>query len=176
METDKSIAGSYFAEAKSSLRQYAHLKCQKKNIELVWFRIFYAYGPSQRAKSLIPSLISSFKHKKTIEINNLLNANDFIYAGDVVEAFYRAVIMQIQPSIYNLGTGNSTSVYEVCRLAEEILFNATKISGNLLTKNSSTKSVDFWADMTKTKKALNWEAKVNLRSGIIETLQSLGKV
>ncbi len=46
LETDKRLDDSCFSDAKCSLQQHAELKCQKRDIDLVWFRIFYAYGPN----------------------------------------------------------------------------------------------------------------------------------
>jgi len=74
------------------------------------------------------------------------------------------------------GTGNSTSVYEVCRVAESILFHTTKISDSLIVEVNLTTRVNFYANMKKTEKALNWNLKVSLRSSIIKTLRSLDKI
>ena len=44
----------HFTRAKLELKEWLEKKCKKFKIKLAWFRIFYAYGPNQRKKSLIP--------------------------------------------------------------------------------------------------------------------------
>ena len=97
------------------------LETQNENEEYQgWMRTFYAYGPRQRSTSLVPSILNSLQEGKLPQLRTPLNANDFVYVDDVAEAFSKAVSRDIPSGIYHLGSGVSTPVLEVCRMADRI--------------------------------------------------------
>ena len=146
------------------------MTCLKKGISFGWFRIFYAYGPRQRSKSLIPSILENLKNGELPQIKTPNNANDFIFVEDIVDAFASATNKKFLSGLYNLGTGTSTSVLEVCRYAEQIVCGSDRLTQQLeKNSKSSDSNVDFWAGIKITKKKLRWEPKTNLVNGITKT-------
>lgn len=172
-ESDTVQITSFFSWAKHSLYQYLLLKCNKKDIDLIWFRIFYVYGPGQRGGSLIPTLVQLLKAGKIPDIRTPLNKNDFVYVKDVARAFQLAVDVRDESGIYNIGYGASNSVYDVCRIVENQMCGSTDISSNILNNGSKEQSVNFWANMDKTKDALNWAPQITLEMGIAKYIESL---
>jgi len=175
-ETDPIKINSFFAWAKHSLYEYLALKCEKKNINLVWFRIYYVYGPGQRIKSLIPYVVNSLKLNEIPQINNPMNKNDFVYVKDVANAFYIAAHKKINSGIYNLGSGASTSVYEIIKICKLIINSSTDISELILKKSNAKKEIDFWADISKTTKVLEWYPQISIQDGIKEYINNLEKI
>ncbi len=166
-ETDDVKINSYFAWAKHSLYQYAHLICEERNIDLVWFRIFYVYGPGQRKGALIPGLAQSFLQKSALSLGNPLNANDFIYVLDVVKAFSLSVEKKLKTGIYNLGSGRSTKVIDICKLVERQIRGKLDVSRKLESdSHTNTGYCNFWADIDKSKKAFSWTPKISIQRGI----------
>lgn len=165
-ESDRVKINSFFSWAKYSLYQYLSLKCKRKSVDLVWFRIFYVYGPGQRGGSLIPTLVQALINGKTPDIRSPLNKNDFIYVEDVSRAFRLAADMKIKSGIYNLGYGTSNRVYDICKIAENRLISSIQISRDILRDSSKEQSVNFWANMNKTTSALNWAPKTTFEQGI----------
>lgn len=172
-EDEPVIVNSYFTWAKHTLNQYLSIKCAEKGVTLNWFRIFYVYGPGQREGSLIPTLIKSIGESKIPTINTPLNKNDFVYVGDVAKIFAKAVDLNLPSGIYNLGSGKSTSVYDVCRIVEKQILDSETISQSVLDIGEQTESVNFWADMDKTKKAFNMLGDTPLEEGIKLHIQSM---
>ena len=150
-ESDPVNIDSYFTWAKHSLNQYLSVKCDEKDVALNWFRIFYVYGPGQRERSLIPTLIKSIAAQGIPRINTPLYKNDFVYVEDVAKVFAKAVDINLPSGVYNLGSGYATSVYDICRIVEEQLLGNETISKQVLTNGQQDKTVDFWADMEKSK-------------------------
>jgi nucleoside-diphosphate-sugar epimerase len=93
--------------------------------------------------------------------------------GDVASAFHIAVIKQIPSGVYNLGSGTSTSVYEVCKTAERLITGQTFMSEQLRNTNKNREITDFWADTTKTKQALDWTVSTSLEEGIKNHIHAL---
>jgi nucleoside-diphosphate-sugar epimerase len=167
-ESDDTNITSYFSWAKQSLYKYLSFKCSENNINLIWFRFFYVYGHGQREASLIPYIIKTFKTKTKLNIGNPYNRNDFINVEDIALAVAESAIdnNKISSGIYNLGSGASTSVYDICRTTEYLITGQEFVSTKLIRDIKKTEYIDFWADLTKTKPKFSWLPKYTIEQGI----------
>jgi nucleoside-diphosphate-sugar epimerase len=164
----------HFTWAKHALYSWLRMMCKQKDIQLLWMRIFYVYGPRQRPESLIPYILTNLKQGKLPELRTPKNANDFIYVDDIADAFSKAVSVNNNSMIYNLGAGVSTSVLEVCRIAEKIVLGTETLTQKMDSRSKDTGcDVDFWADFTQSKKYLDWQPTTSLADGIGKTWQWL---
>lgn len=172
LESDKGTPKDNFTWAKHSLRLWLEVECKKEDIKLGWMRIFYVYGPRQRSDSLIPSILNNLQNGKLPHIRTPKNSNDFVFIDDVIEAFSNAISMQYPSGIYNLGSGISTSILEVCRKAEMIVMGSDILSQKLNEETVDTSAnIDFWASCIRAEKYLNWQPIIGLEEGIIKTWQ-----
>lgn len=163
---------NFFSLSKNSLYLYSEILSQQNSINLGWFRLFFVYGPGQRSGSLIPSILNNLTKGQLPNIRTPKNANDFIYVEDVADAFLKAVNTNFSSGIYNLGSGRSTSVLEVCRIAEKILLDSESLSTQLeLITEKSEGEINFWADISYTKNQLDWQPTTSLIDGIQQTQQ-----
>ena len=121
---------------------------------------------------MIPTQIKSISQSTKPTINTPLNKNDFVYVGDVAKAFTKAVVLDSPSGIYNLGSGNSTSVFDVCRTVEKHFLSTEPISRNVVDNVEHAENVNFWADMDKTKKVLNIICDTPLKEGIKRQIRS----
>ena len=165
---------NHFTLAKNTLRKKAEIICKIKSISFAWFRIFYVYGPGQRSGSLLPSILNHLKKFRLPEITSPFDSNDYIYIDDVVNAFEKATLNNFSSGIFNLGSGFSTSVIQVCRYAEKIVLNSSFLSDELEAKmDHKLSDVNFWASIINTNKHLEWSPKVSFIDGINKTWKSL---
>jgi nucleoside-diphosphate-sugar epimerase len=149
---------------------WLEVECKKEDIKLGWMRIFYVYGPRQRSDSLIPSILNNLQNGKLPHIRTPKNSNDFVFIDDVIEAFSNAISIQYPSGIYNLGSGISTSILEVCRKAEMIVMGSDILSQQLNEEAVDTSAnIDFWANCTRAEKYLNWQSSTNIEEGIKKT-------
>lgn len=172
-ESDPVKINSFFSWAKHSLCQYLSLKCNQRKADLIWFRIFYVYGPYQRNGSLIPTLVQTLKDNGIPDISSVFNKNDFIYVEDVARAFRLALEMEVESGIYNLGYGSPITVYDVCETVENLMHGSTDISKRILNNSSKKENINFWANSVKTAKALNWTSNIALKQGIENYIKSV---
>lgn len=173
-EPETGMPSQFFTWAKQSLYSYTDLMAKNNDRSLIWFRMFYVYGPNQRIGSLIPSLVSSFQDRKKLKINKPFNANDFIYMPDAAKAYKLALEKDVVSGIYNIGSGGSTRVIDICRLVEEKLLSSTSISDEIEKNCERTQDVNFYADASKTQKLLGFRAEKSLEEGISLYINSLG--
>ena len=155
MDTEIGTPKDDFTWAKHTLRSWLEVICAKEKIDLGWMRIFYVYGPRQRKESLIPSILTHLQNGKLPDLRTPQNANDFVFVDDVAKAFSNVVSNEFPSGIYNLGSGSSTPVKEICRLAEQIVLGTDSLTLQMEEKTQETFcNVDFWADCSNAKKYL----------------------
>jgi nucleoside-diphosphate-sugar epimerase len=174
-ESDSININSNIAWAKYSLYSYADYVCRNHGIELIWFRIFYAYGLGQRRESLIPMLFEMLRKREIPAIKNPLNANDFVYNEDIAEAFNAAVNRSVPSGIYNLGSGSPTKVIDICEIVESRVTGNNELSNIIRNKINCEPEINFWADTNKTSDILGWKSTTSLEEGIAKYELSEGK-
>ncbi len=136
-------------------------------MQFLWPRLFFAYGPGQKSRALIPSLVKSFRSGTPPKIKNKTGGNDFVYIEDVADAIVKIIERCKKPSaIYNIGSGKITSVAEV----------ANKVAGNfnrpsLLKKPKKPRG--FYADISKIKREVGWRPKTTIAEGVKKTVEYL---
>jgi nucleoside-diphosphate-sugar epimerase len=166
-EDDVVIPKDYFTFAKKTILSFLELQCNKNNILYAWTRLFYVYGPNQRSGSLIPTLIETIKSNKSPELRTPKNANDFIHVNDVADGILTMVLTHFKSGIFNIGSGVTIPVTEISKIIEFEIRGSYDLSNELISKTIATeKTVDFYADMEKTNKILNWRPKRQLSNEI----------
>jgi nucleoside-diphosphate-sugar epimerase len=171
-ESDICVSSNYFTWAKNSLRDFLQFECLQKNLNFIWTRVFYVYGPKQRKGSLIPSVIDNIQNGLVPELKTPSNSNDFIYVDDVADGLIQFAVKDVPSGIYNLGSGESVPIIDVVSKIEILLHDEETLTRALLknTTHSSFKDIDFCADMVKTFTTLNWHPQTNLASGIEKSI------
>ena len=176
-ESDVCTPKDHFTWAKNSIYSWLSMRCAQKKVILGWLRIFYVYGPGQRPGSIVLTILSSLKNNELPYLRTPKNANDYIFIDDVIDAFYAAITSEISSGIYNVGSGASTTVLDICRYAEQIILGTDFRTQQLEreTKNS-TADTNFWAGISATKMKLEWSPKIALESGIKRTWNDFNKL
>lgn len=151
-----------FAFAKNALRFWGEKIAKEKEMQFIWIRLFYAYGPGQKANSLIPYLIRCIKEKQEPVIKNPLGGNDFIYINDAADLI--ALIIKKskgRDGVYNVGSGKLTAVCEIMN----------QVYGK---KDKYPKPKGYWADISKVQKEFGWRPKIDIETGVKKTLEFYG--
>ena len=169
-ELDDGIAKDHFTWAKLSLRSWLQMATAKYDIKLGWMRIFYVYGPHQRNASLLPTILKHLKNGELPSLKTPLNANDFVFVDDVADGFVKALETDWESGTFHLGSERSTTVLELCRLAEQSIWGSTARTEALAAKaDLPAQDVNFWANCQHSHDLLGWEAQTSLQEGIART-------
>ena len=162
-------APNLFASFKTAIRLIGKQLARSKNINFIWGRIFFIYGPGQRSTSLIPSCYQSLKNGKTPDLRNPNAVNDFIHVSDVAQAILRLIESPSVEGVFNIGSGKPKRVIEICRI----------IAKNLNSENLLPESKNFhqdnglWADTSLINETIGWHPEFSIETGISETIRSL---
>jgi|SRR3989344_4474479 len=159
-----------FTSAKNSLHWIGKYFAEEKNMQFIWTRLFYVYGPGQRKISIIPYIIDCIEQGKKPEIKTPSAKNDFIYVEDVVDAIIEILEKGNKSAVYNIGSGHLTSVKKIM---DEVYKNLNIKNEVGMSKNENESSYgEFWADISEIKREIGWEPKVNIEEGISRIVRS----
>lgn len=160
-----------FTAVKHSLYTKGKEICRRININFIWTRLFYVYGPGQRKESLIPYLINCAKNGHIPEIKNPNAKNDFIYVEDVAEAICRLISKAKISNDFNIGSGKLTSIQDII----DIIFKIFKLNKKIKKAEAQHQDIlsSFYANISKIEKAVGWKPKINIEEGIQKTIESI---
>ena len=161
-----------FSIYKNKIFNEVYKICEEKKILFNWLRLFYVYGPGQEKSSIIPLLIDVMKNNKKININFPSNKNDFIFIDDVVSIINKFIIKNYSSGIYNVGTGQGTSIYTLLKIIDNAVNGNDILSKKYLNEVDLKKSnQNFFACTKKLKKYLNNFSFTNIDSGIQKVIK-----
>ena len=132
-------------------------------------RFFNAYGPRSRTTGAYGAVFGVFLAQKlagkplTI-VGDGNQTRDFIYISDLVEAIVKAAQYGKNSEVYNVGSGQETSVNSVANI----------IGGNKVKIPKRPGEPDrSLADISKIKTHFNWQPKLSINEGIKVLLKNI---
>ena len=166
-ESMKLNYNNLYAITKNTTRFYLEQYCKKYNIQFVWCRLFYVYGPGENRKKFFPLLISSILQKKEFISTGSHHFRDYIHVYDVSKALFHFIShSNIESGIYNIGSGNAFNIKDIIN---DVIRYSNMDYGDKLLKyiNGNSKSNTIYADIRKIQNT-GWRPSVPLFDGIIQ--------
>ena len=138
-------------------------------LPVVSFRPFNVYGPRARTSGTYGAVFGVFLAQKLhgkpfTVVGDGTQTRDFVFVTDMVEAFLLAAKSNVQNEIFNIGSGNPTSVNRIVEL----------LGGNrvFIPKRPGEPDITH-ADITKIKTLLKWKPRVSIEEGVQRMLTHL---
>ena len=120
-------------------------------LEYVILRLFNVYGKG--CKGVINTFLEIAAKGKTIESFGPYQYRDFVYAGDVAEAFYKSAMYEkAKNKTINIGSGKGTQIKEILDLVQEIYPSTKRVY-----KKREFVMYDSIADITLAKILLDYK-------------------
>jgi UDP-glucose 4-epimerase len=159
---------SPYAESKLMTERYCLGFAERQLLRCVVLRFFNVYGPRQAMNDysgVITRFIDRSKQKLPLTIyGDGSQTRDFVYVQDVAQAVFASVKNEkAVGQVLNVGSGHPTSINE---LAKAVINLA---GGNLQIRYEAPRTGDIkdsFADISKARKILNYEANVSLQDGL----------
>jgi UDP-glucuronate decarboxylase len=140
------------------------------NIKVV--RIFNTYGPRMDLNDgrVVSNFIVQALQNAPITIyGNGMQTRSFCYISDLIQGFMNYISLEnAEPGPINLGNSNEFSMLELAQLVIELTYSKSKIEFLPLPEDDPKQRCP---DLTKAKKVLDWEPKVELREGLAKTIE-----
>jgi UDP-glucuronate 4-epimerase len=133
-------------------------------IHIACLRIFTAYGPRQRPEMAIHKFTSLMDQGKEIPMyGDGSSKRDYTYIDDLIDGMMAVLQRHKGFEIYNLGESRTTSLKELIQMIEGSLGKKAKIQ--MLEPQPGDVSITY-ADITKAKRLLNYQPKIEMEEGI----------
>jgi len=178
LESDKCEPNSHYSVSKVSAATFLHFVGSQKEFPAINFRLYSVYGPLEDSSRLIPNLLKNALQGKLPPFVDPRTSRDFIYIDDVCEAFIMAAL-NITPSIYgesfNIGSGKKTTIAELTELTQkEFSINEAPKYGTMEARKWDL--AEWYANPSKAKRMIDWEAKWDLAKGLKTTSEWIGQL
>ena len=170
-EDDLLEPNSYYAVAKAAQSMYCQFTARSQKKSIVTFRLFSVYGPYEESSRLVPTILRRCLQGEDLQMASPNTARDYIFVEDVVDAYLNVgPLLNNGGEIFNIGTGRQTSLKLITDTVLDLTQARVKVLWNAMPGRIWDSS--FWVgDIEKSKKALAWEAKTELRQGLLKTME-----
>lgn len=150
-----------------TVERYAMFFAEQHGFEPIILRYSNPFGPGQlarRGQGVIAAWCEALAHDETITLyGDGLVRRDFVFVEDAADATVRAGLTAAGPAIYNVGSGESTSLQSLLELLQREAGRTARID------RISARPVDVpvtQLDCTKISSELGWSATTSLQDGI----------
>lgn len=161
---------------KLAIEKYLQIYQAMHGIKANILRVSNPFGDRQRietAQGAVAAFLSRALRGLPIEVwGDGSVARDYLYVGDVAEAFALAVAYNGAHSVFNISSGKGTSLNEVIRLIEQVT------GVQLQRENRPGRAFDVPVsvlDNALALRELGWSPKVSLEDGIMRTAVHMRK-
>lgn len=158
---------SFYAATKASASLLCQVFAKEYQKPIVTLRPFSVYGPYEEEKRFIPTIIKAIIKNEPIKLTPGKQRRDFTYVEDIVNIYIKALSCgkKLSGQILNMGTGIEYTNDEVVQTLFKVTGKQVKIEKGAFPKRLWDTS--HWvADISKTKKLLNWKPKFTLEEGL----------
>ncbi len=166
--TDNPI--QFYAATKKANEVMAYSYSKLYQIEMVCLRFFTVYGPWGRPDMALFDFVKKIINKKSITLFNYgKHTRDFTYIDDAVKGIEKSLhfkfkkLTKIKYIVFNVGYGKNVELITFVKIIEKLLNIKAKIKFLPLQKGDV---VNTFSNISKTKKYLKYNPKININSGI----------
>lgn len=158
---------SFYAATKASTTLLCQVFSKEFKKPIATLRPFSVYGPYEEQDRFIPNIIKAIKNGNSIKLTSGNQRRDFIYVDDVIEIYIKTLLCgkKLSGQILNMGTGVEYTNDEVVQKLFKITNKKVKIEKGAFPKRLW--DMPHWvANISKTKKLLNWKPAFTLEQGL----------
>ena len=174
-ETDLPSPLSPYAAAKLTGELYCQAFWHSYGLETVSLRYFNVFGPRQDPNgpyaAVIPLFIRAIQSGQRPTIyGDGGQTRDFTFVENVVQANLKAAAAPIEAAgrVFNIGNGQAASLLELLKALNEIMGGRVE---PIFAPPRAGDVRDSLADITQARKALGYEPKIDLRTGLRPTVE-----
>jgi nucleoside-diphosphate-sugar epimerase len=175
-ENDKTKPLTLYASCKLSFQMIGEQLAVQSGMRFAWGRIFYLYGIQEDPRRLVPAAIIKLLKDEIFPTSPGEQVRDYLHVSDVANAFLFLTEKQVN-GIYNICSAKPVTI-------KNILDTIGTLTGNLQMISYGSLPYREWEPMficgeNERLKSIGWSPKVNLQTGLQETIdwwkQSLNK-
>jgi nucleoside-diphosphate-sugar epimerase len=160
-------ASCRYAAAKTRLRET--MLAADYGPSICWWKLFQPYGPGEPAIRFVPSMLRTLAARQPFTVNAPADIRDFIHVSDIADAVV-ACLQRRVTGVYELGTGEGTTLEEAARVAAELLGVQRCVRTRAITEIERGKASTIVASPAPLSLATGWQPRVTLAAGFTSLL------
>ena len=147
-------------------------RARTRGVPVTTLRLYSAYGPFEEERRLIPTLLRAALAGGWPPLAAPTVVRDYVYVGDVIDAYMIAATTPSRSPIYNVASGIQTSLAEIVRTAAALFsVGAEPRWGDYPNRAWDTR---VWVgDSSLIRSELGWVATTSLVDGLSESAEWL---
>ena len=163
--------GTLYGAAKLATWQLLQPICRVADIQLIWGRIFFPYGPGESPVRLMPSILSAMLSNLPVKCSHGRQQRDFIHADDVASALAHLASSDVASGAYNLSSGSSSRIRDVVRVCQEVTGSSSEIVyGAVPVARDEPKQI---LGVNSKLLGTGWEPEWTMRRGVSDSVEHL---
>jgi nucleoside-diphosphate-sugar epimerase len=140
-----------------------------ENVEFVWARVFFLYGPSEAPERLVSSLARSLLEGKPARTSSGVAVRDYMDVRDAGAALAAVALSAITGPV-NIGTGQPIKIADIARRLGKLAGRPECVSiGSLPDRPNEPPRIV--ADVNRLKKEVQFQPRHSLESGLRDALR-----
>lgn len=164
-----------YAEAKCAAYDRTRRLCAEEGMRQFWPRLLSAYGPYDRASTMIMSCVQACREKRVLELTPAEQIWDYIYVSDVAKALL-AITEKGEPGKrYALGSGAGRPLKDYIIQISEMMGFSDLRKGIGKKEYASNQVMYLVADIEELTRETGFVPKVGFDQGIWELLSGCGE-
>lgn len=129
IETDFERPNNLYGLSKLTLKNYSKSLCKLYDMEWVWVRPCYVYGPGDVSTRLIPTVISKIISGESVLLDSCDKLVDYLFVDDFVH-YVCSLVTQPNEGVYNICSGQQYRIREVVLKIGELLHATDRLHFN----------------------------------------------
>jgi len=159
-----------YDESKRGAEALTYAYMRKHDLDVRVIRIFNTYGPNMMANDgrVVSNFIVQALRGEDITIyGDGSQSRSFCYVDDLVEGIVKIMSIEYKMPL-NLGNSNEFTIKELAELVIELTGSKSKVKFFPLPEDDPKQRQP---DITKVREKLNWKPKIELRQGLMKTIE-----
>ena len=171
-ESEPLEPNSVYGVAKAAATLLSSSVARERGLPITTLRLYSVYGPWEEPGRLVPALAEAALRGTLPALASPSVARDFVWVGDVVDAYLLAGSAPGDGAVYNVGSGRQTTLAEAVDAARRALgVTEEPLWGSMAGRSWDT---DVWvADVSKIQRELGWRPAVPFDEGLARTAEWL---
>ena len=169
-ESSRESPISPYSLAKTASTQMLQMLYRAEEFPVVILRFFLVYGCGQANNRFIPQVIKGCLNNQKFPVSKGEQFRDFCYLTDISRGIYAALMKKkALGEVINLASGRPISIKKLIENVNLITGKGRPQFGEIPYRKGENMSL--YADISKAKRLLNWEPKIDLNQGLRNTIE-----
>ena len=167
-DTTAEKPASLYGAAKVALRVALERYGALHGLEVAWGRIFFAYGPGEFDKRLVPDVIGALRRGEPARTTHGRFGRDFVYAGDIAQAFVKLTDAEATGT-FNIGSGQAPLLCDIVSEIGALMGRQDLLQIGALEARPGEPE-EIRADTQRMESLIGWRATTSLVEGLKQTI------